>query len=123
MMMLKEINDGMEALGLNYAYLEWNDAPAYPYFVGEYSEFEPMNEEGLKESTFILTGFDRGSNCALESARQEIEKYFDRTAGKVVITDNSAAAIFYANAFPIRTGDAELKKIQINLTVKEWKVN
>lgn len=122
-MMLKEINDGMEALGLNYAFLEWNDAPVYPYFVREYNEFESMSEDGLRESTFILTGFDRGSNSALESARQKIEKYFDSTAGKVVITDESAVAIFYANAFPIRTGDAKLKKIQINLTVKEWKVN
>ena len=121
-MMLKEINDGMEALGLNYAYLEWNDAPKYPYFVGEYNEFESTSEDGLKESTFILTGFDRGSNSALESARQKIEKYFNRTAGKVVITNNSAVAIFYANAFPVRTEDAELKKIQINLTIKEWKV-
>lgn len=120
--MLKEISDGMEALGLNYAYLEWNDAPVHPYFVGEYNEFESMSEDGLRESTFILTGFNRGSNSELEKARQKIEKYFNRTAGKVVITDNSAVAIFYANAFPIRTGDAELKKIQINLTIKEWKV-
>ena len=37
--------------------------------------------------------------------------------------DGSAVAIFYATSLVVPTGDAELKRIQINLDVKEWSVN
>lgn len=34
----------------------------------------------------------------------------------------SCVAVFYDSAFPVPTGDGELKRIQINLSIKEWKV-
>ena len=42
----------------------------------------------------------------------------------MVTTDSgSVVAIFYANTFgDLPTGDAELEKIEINLTIKEWSV-
>ena len=43
--------------------------------------------------------------------------------GRVVTTESgSVVAIFYANSFDVPTGDAELKKMQINLMIKEWSV-
>lgn len=120
---LKIISDAMEALGLNYAFMEWSEVPAYPYFVGEYQEITPTNESGMQESTFLLTGFSRGSWLALEDAKEAIRDYFNKVSGKTVIAeDRTAVAIFYANSFVLPTGDAELKKIQINLDVKEWSV-
>lgn len=121
---LKIISDAMDALGINYEFMEWTEPPVYPYFVGEYQEIEPMNEDGMQESTFMLTGFSRGSYPALEDAKETIANYFNKVGGKTVSADNgSAVAIFYANSLVIPTGDAELKKIQINLIVKEWSVN
>ena len=121
---LKIIKDAMKALGLNYAFMEWNGKPVYPYFVGEYQETPPLNEDGLQESTFLLTGFSRESWLALEDAKEKIETYFNKVGGRTVIADNgSAVAVFYSNSLVIPTGDAELKKMQINLDVKEWKVN
>ena len=121
---LKIINEAMTALGLNYSFMEWNGEPVYPYFVGEYQETPSLNEDGLQESTFLLTGFSRESWLALEDAKEKIETYFNKVGGKTVITDNgSAVAVFYGNSLIVPTGDAELKKIQINLLVKEWKVN
>lgn len=121
---LKIIKDAMKALGLNYAFMEWNGKPAYPYFVGEYQETPSLNEDGLQESTFLLTGFSRESWMALEDAKEKISTYFNQVGGRTVIADNgSAVAVFYSNSLVIPTGDAELKKIQINLDVKEWKVN
>lgn len=112
----------MKTLGLNYEFMEWTSEPIYPYFVGEYQETPPQNEEGEEESYFILTGFSKGSWLQLEEAKRKIKEYFSK-AGKIVTTESdSAVAIFYANSFPVPTGDAELKKIQINLTVKEWSV-
>ena len=122
--MLKAVKGGMEALDLNYAFMQWEGDIVYPYFVGEYQESPPMSEDGLQEATFILTGFTRGSWLDLEAAKEKIENYFNKISGKTVIADDgSAVAIFYANSLVVPTGDAELKRIDINLMVKEWKVN
>ena len=122
--MLKAVKGGMEALGLNYAFMQWEGDIVYPYFVGEYQETPPMSEDGLQEATFVLTGFTRGSWLDLEAAKEKIENYFNKISGKTVIAeDGSAVAIFYANSLVVPTGDAELKRIDINLPVKEWKVN
>ncbi len=121
---LMAVSDGMTACGLSYALMEWKGKPVYPYFVGEYQETESMTEDGKQECTFILSGFTRGSWSDLEMAKSKIEKYFNRISGKTVIADNgSAVAIFYANSLLIPTDDAQLKRIDINLTIKEWKVN
>lgn len=121
---MKIISDGMEHMGLEYDVGEYSGNPVkYPYWVGEYTESEPFNESGLLETSFLLTGFSRGSWEQLEDEKEKIENYFNRVSGKTVITDNgSAVAIFYAGALIVPTGDAELKRIQINLSIKEWKV-
>lgn len=120
---LKLISDGMAALGLNYAFERWEDEPKYPYFTGEYQESPPEDESGRQDATFILTGFTRGSWMELETAKEKIENYFNRISGKTVIAENgTAVAIFYERSLVIPTGDAELKRIEINLLIKEWKV-
>lgn len=122
---LKIVSGAMDELGIAYDLGNYKGTPMeYPYFVGEYTENEPLNEDGLQETTFILTGYARGSWLPLENAKEQIENYFNRVSGKTVITDNgSAVAIFYANSLIAPTADAELRRIQINLKVKEWKVN
>lgn len=124
---LKIISDAMSEIGLNYQFMEWNSKPAYPYFTGEYQETEPMNEDGMQETTFILTGHSRGASGArlvLEEAKKKIKEYFPMVEGKTVITDSgSAVAIFYANSSPVPSVVGDLKKIQINLAIKEWSVN
>ena len=127
---LKIINDAMEKLELNYEFMEWTGGHIYPYFTGEYQEIEPTSENGLNESKFILSGYARHQKgrinpyLALENAKNKIKKLFDERTGYMVSTDSgSVVAIFYSDSFPVRTVDAELKKIQINLDVKEWSVN
>ena len=121
---LKIVSDAMEALGIEYGLGTYDGNPiVYPYFVGEYTETESMTEDGLQESTFLLTGFSRDSWLTLENAKERIQDYFDKVSGKVVMAeDGSAVAIFYAHALIVPTGDAELKSIQIQLSVKEWSV-
>ena len=120
---LQIIASAMSDMGLNYAFGVWNGDPVYPYFVGEYQETPSTTEDGLQESTFVLTGFTRGSWLELEEAKEQIEKHFNRVSGKTVIADSgSAVAVFYAHSLVVPTGDAELKRIEINLDVKEWKV-
>ena len=115
----------MTSLGLEYGFGEYSDSPVnYPYFVGEYTETESFNEDGLQESNILLVGFSRGSWLDLENAKEKIENYFNQVGGKTVIADNgSAVAVFYSHSLIVPTVDAELKSIHINLNVKEWKVN
>lgn len=129
---LEIIGKAMSVLGLEYGFGEYKGKTeeeteeqevqiVYPYFVGEYMETESTTEDGLQETTFILTGFSRESWEALEEAKEKIEKHFSHY--RVGITSSgSAVAIFYAHSLIVPTGDAELKSIQINLSIKEWKV-
>ena len=127
---LKFINESLTSAGINYELGEWTSDIVYPYWVGEYQESEPLDEDGMQETSFIITGFARDSEesdakAALESDKAAIKKLFNPISGLSTITDTgSAVVIFYASALNnIPTGDAELKKIQINLTIKEWSVN
>jgi len=123
---LKIISDAMESLGLAYSFMRYDiaegEAPEI-YFVGEYQEIEATDESGLQESSFLLSGFTRESWLVLENAKEAISAYFNKVGGHTVIADNgSAVAVFYSNSLVVPTEDAELKRIQINLDVKEWSV-
>ena len=123
--LLKVVSDGMAELGLEYEFGEYTKEPiVYPYFVGEYTETEPVTEDGLQETTFMLSGFTRDKWLTLENAKAKIENYFNKVYGKtVMVDDGSAVAVFYGSSLIVPTGDEELKKIQINLQCKEWKVS
>lgn len=120
---LKIIAEELAGIEIPYEFERWTADVEYPYFVGEYTESPAMNEDGLQESEFILTGTTRGSWLELEQAKAAIEQAFNPIEGKTLITPNgNGVAIFYGNAFPVPTGVDELKRIQINLQVKNWKV-
>lgn len=124
---LKIISDAMESMGLAYSFMRFDVAEGEEvpdsYFVGEYQETPPIDESGLQESAFLLTGFTRKSWLVLENAKEAISAYFNKVGGHTVIADNgSAVAIFYSNSLVVPTEDAELKRIEINLDVKEWSV-
>ncbi len=119
---LKIISDDMAALGINYALLEWKGKLVYPYFIGEYQEVPTPNEDGEEETSFILTGFSRGQHLELERAKKKIKKIYPKD-GRLVTVDGITVAIFYESGSPVPIGDGEFKRIQINLTIKEWSVN
>ena len=121
---LKIIKKAMDTLGLEYGFMRYNKKPVvYPYWVGEYQENPPVSENGHSTSTFMLTAYHRGLWDDLETQKEKVESYFDKVSGKTVMAeDGSAVAIFYANTLIVPTGDAELKRIQINLDIHEWSV-
>lgn len=122
---LKIVSDGMDALGLEYGFGTYIGNPVmYPYFVGEYQEEASITEDGLQESVFMLTGFSRTDWESLEIAKEAIENYFDKVSGLTLIAENgNGICISYETAMIVPTGDAELKRIQINLRIQEWKVS
>lgn len=117
---LEHINEQLTAAGINYEFGEWSSDIVYPYFVGEYSESPPDSEDGRIEATFILTGFSRGSWLDLETAKSKIEQLFSYHTA--ILENGSGVDISYAGATIVPTGDAELKRMQINLTIQEWRV-
>jgi hypothetical protein len=124
---LSIVSDALASLGIEYGFGAYSGNTSgkivYPYFVGEYTENEALNEDGLQTATFMLTGFHRGTWEELETAKAKIENYFNKVSGKTVMADDgSAVIIFYDSALVIPKEDAELKSIQINLSVQEWSV-
>jgi hypothetical protein len=118
---LKIISDMLTNAGINYEFGEWTSEIVYPYFTGEYQEEAPINEDGLIETNFILVGFSRGSWLDLENAKEIIRRLFSNFT--VITESGSGLAIYYNGAFIVPTGDAELKRIEIRLNIKEWMVN
>ena len=118
---LKFINKQLTALDIPYEFGEWTTAVKYPYFVGEITEEPISTEDGLEQSTLLLTGFHRGKYIDLETVKAKIKKHFHPIHGLRGQTESGSIAVFFGGAFPVPTGEMDLKKIQINLIIKEWK--
>jgi hypothetical protein len=118
---LKFINEQMDILAVPYEFGEWTSEIKYPYSVGEITEEPVTTEDGLEESTLILTCFHRGRLIDLETIKKKIKKHFNPITGLCAKTDSGSIAVFFDGSFYIPTGEADLKKIQINLLIKEWK--
>ena len=123
MQVLKLINEQMDILSIPYEFGEWTaTTQTYPYFVGEVLSNETMlAEDGMTETNFILTGFHRGKAIQLETIKERIRKHFNAVSGLRVKTDSGAIVALYDGSFYIPSGEADLKKIQINIKILEWK--
>ena len=118
---LKFIKEQMETIAVPYELGEWTSEIIYPYYVGEVTEEPTINEDGLEESTMILTGFHRGKYIDLVMDNDKIKNHFNPIYGCRSETDSGSIAVFFDGSFYIPSGEADLKKIQINLRIKEWK--
>ncbi|WP_407399686.1 hypothetical protein [Treponema sp.] len=119
----KAIADSMSALGLNYGLLEYVADPiVYPYWVGSNSPRETDSEDGLSEDTFMLNGFTRSTLSELQADSESIESYFSRNGKFITAADGSAVIIIFSGSQMIPTGEEELKRIQVNLIIKEYGV-
>ena len=119
---LNFISSKLEESDIPYCFEEWTKKITYPYFVGEYTESEPLYEDGESESTFILTGTTKGSWFELEQLKEKIHSVFTDVGLTEILTDSIAIAVMYAGSMPVPTGTDQLKRIQINLKIKEWRV-
>lgn len=117
---LKFINEALTDAGIPYEFETWSSDVVYPYFVGEYTEPEPVNEDGIQEATFIITGTSNTTWLVLEEAKAKIKKEIcNKTA---ILPNGNGIAIYFAGSSQIRTGNETMKRIQINLTIKELEV-
>lgn len=110
----------MENIGIPYEFMRWTSNITYPYWVGEYSEVATETEDGYEEYTFMISGTARDAWLELLNEAEKIKNHFPKH-GMRFATDDGAVVIFYENNFPVPTGEADLKRIQINLQIKAWK--
>lgn len=122
-MSLTVVKDELQNIGVPYEYMRWTSPVNGAYFVGELSEFPRVTEDGAIEKTLLLTGTTRGTWFELENYRKQIEAHFPPIYGLRKATDHGSGsvAIFYENSNPVPTGEEDLKRIQINLKIKEWR--
>ena len=118
---LKFINEQMDIISVPYEFGEWSSPVIYPYGVGEITEYPITTEDGVEESTMLLTFFHRGKMIDLLEIKEKIKKHFHPIYGLRGDTEGGAIAVFYDGFFPIPSGEADLKKIQVNLKIIEMK--
>lgn len=118
---LTTIAKELQKINVPYEFMRWTSSVTYPYFVGEYTEATTDTEDGYGEYDLTITGTTRNTWMELETIREKIENHFPSIGGLRSSTDKGTVVIFYENSFPVPTGEADLKRIQINLHIKVWK--
>lgn len=105
--------------GLSYAFARWNGDLVFPYWIGEYSETDSIDEDGMVESDFILTGTTEGTWLELQTEKEKVERLFrDRTT---ILASGIGVCMSFERSLIVPTESDALKRIQINISVKEWR--
>ena len=115
------VKDELNKIGVPYEFMRWTSSVEYPYWVGEYSEAPTGTEDGYQEGTLMLTGTTKGSWLELLQQKAQIQDHFPTVGGLRATTDKGVVVIFYSHSFPVPTGEADLKRMQIDLQIKAWK--
>lgn len=113
------INQVLTEIGINYSFSRWNGEVAFPYWVGEYSDNESDYEDHSTDAEFILTGTTENSWLSLQDDRTKIVTIFRNH--KTILSNGIGLCIDVLNSLIVPTETEELKRIQITLSVKEWR--
>ena len=110
------------SLGIPYEFMEWTLHPVpKTYWVGEYSEVAPVDEDGLFESTFLLTGTTKGKHLSLEIVKEQIRNHFPEYGLTEILPNGWGIAVMFETSFPVPAVEEGVHRMQITLRVKEWK--
>ncbi len=118
---LRFIADSFKNADIPYCYRCWTKPLTFPYFVGEYHDFEPFSESGESESVMIIDGFTDSDYLSLENIKEQIRDIFPPMGKTQVYEDGSGAAVMFVSAKNIPCGSDGIKRIQITLKIKEWR--
>lgn len=118
---LKFINNELSGLNIPYEFMEWDSALQDPFFVGEYTEIANPNEDGMVESDFIITGTTKNKYLVLEQTKETIRGHFPPEGLTAILSNGWGIAVMFESCYPIPSVQEGVRRIQINLKVKEWK--
>lgn len=113
--------DELYKIDVPYEFMRWTSDVEDRYWIGEFTETPTDTEDGYEEGTLILTGTTRSSWAVLMQDRAKIKDHFPKEFGLRIPTDKGVVVFFYDNSTPVDTGEADLKRIQINIHIKAWK--
>ena len=121
---LEFIKQQMVILAIPYEFMEWTDdkIPSQ-YWVGELSDLPSDTEDGKEKHTLLLTGTTRAKWLDLINTVDLIKGHFPPVYGLRVDKGSFTIVVTYSNAFPVPTGEADLKRMQVNLEITTWKGN
>ncbi|MBQ8982710.1 MAG: hypothetical protein IJ079_03900 [Lachnospiraceae bacterium] len=119
---LKYIADYMSSKNIPYDFMRYKGTPPGRYWVGEYQEVENQDLEstGYQETSFYLSGFTRESYLLLEQDKADIRSDLPLTT---ILSSGSGIAMEYVTGRPVETNDPEIKRMDLTITIKEWRVN
>ncbi len=116
--LLEIINTELSNLGINYEYGEYTGDLVYPYTVGEYHERDFVYENNITNGEVILTTFHKGNEIDLINIKEKIKQVFAEYRAS---TNSGNVYITYRNKLFIRSGEQDLKKMEIYLDTKTMK--
>ena len=120
-MILEVLNQEMEKLNINYSFMRYIcEVPNYPYFVSDYTERDFSPEEQKTSGELLISGWSRNNVSELIAVKEILKRHFDEYS---VVKDGYAVVIHYEVGSVIDSGEADLFKIIIKLSFKEWKLN
>ena len=107
--------------GIRYAYQRWNGKGADMYWIGSYVEQQYLPEDQSQLTLFLLDGFSTsGSWSRLEAEKETIKASFADV--RELLTSESGISVRVESVQTFPTGTADVKRIEIQLLVKEWRV-
>ena len=98
---LNYISNLLESLNIPYEFMEWTSDIPETYWVGEYQEIEPLNEDGMEECNFILTGNTKESFLNLETVKELLKDTLGCDGITDIMGSGSGIAIMYMTAYPV----------------------
>lgn len=115
------ISEELKNLKVNYQFGRWQGEVSYPYFVGEGDAADFVAENNYQEGTCFINGFTRGAWIDLMNTSEKIKQRF--ADFRTITKGGNGISITVAAFSIVPCEDAELKRIQITLNLKEWSVN
>ena len=119
--MLGIVKNAMQSNNIPYEFMRFKSDVEDRYWVGEYSEVTTDTEDGYNEYTMLLTGTTQNAWLELIKDTEKMKDHFPQIGGLRTANEEGVVVIFYDNSFPVPTGEANLKRIQVNLHIKTWK--
>lgn len=119
---LNYINHMIESLGIPYEFMQWNTpGVSGTYWVGEYIDVGAVHEDGMEECKFLLTGTTNQKYLDLEEVKEKLKKHIGHEGITAILDSGSGVAVLYSGADPLPSVEYGIHRLQITLTVKEWR--
>lgn len=108
----------MQLAGIPYEFGEWSSTLTYPYCVGDFTADNYRQEDGCISGTMTVDVWSRGSKLQAIRMADRISGVFQDLHE---ISGDHLIYVHCAGADMIPSGDGELFRVSVRLTVSRWK--